>query len=92
MVFDWKLRLYWNRRTRSCTRLPTYAYRKRFIRYACEVLEDMIVSRYFWAGVFVAFLGLIVNYVFLSDVFVEIQTIPLMIVTIAGIRFHHFML
>jgi len=52
----------------------------------------MIVSRYFWAGVFVAFLGLIVNYVFLAAVFVEIQTIPLMIVTGAGIRFHHFML
>jgi len=43
-------------------------------------------------GAATAFILLLINYLVLGDVLIQLSVLPLMIVTIAGFHFHHFML
>ena len=46
----------------------------------------------FTLGVLTAFILLLINYTILGDVLIELSVLPLMMVTIGGFHFHHFIL
>jgi len=46
----------------------------------------------FALGAITSFVGVIVNYTILSDVFVQLRTLPIMVVEIGDLHLHHFIL
>jgi len=46
----------------------------------------------FTLGVLTASILLLINYTILGDVLIELSVLPLMMVTIGGFHFHHFIL
>lgn len=49
-------------------------------------------ARSFILGIVTAYLLLFFNYTFLGDILINITVLPLMVVTIMGVHFHHFIL